>query len=187
MTQYLYLILCKADRDDGLYKIGIANDVESRLAQLQTGSPFELEIMECYEFGNSEIAERAIHQAYAKDRFRGEWFKLGFSAVEKFRKLCDMLGGTPYVLHGDVTPTIEEVEEAEEIQKEVFDNLDKWDYEKMFADGWRIEKTGKGKYWQWRERKHNGKTIYGGSVASLPFTIEGMRLKYEKGKSDETE
>lgn len=111
MTQYLYLISCKSGLQT-FYKIGIANDVESRLAQLQTGSPLELSIEECYSFDNSEIVEKAIHQAWKKQRVRGEWFELGGDGVEKFQEICSLLGGQVYVPDRYDT-TQEAVEEAE--------------------------------------------------------------------------
>jgi len=119
MTQYLYLVHCKTETlpNDNLYKIGVANDVESRLAQLQTGSPFELVIEECYELDGAEIAKRAIHQAYAKMHVRGEWFSLGGSAVADFQTLCEMLGGRVFVPDNyKVTPdAVESAEEEQEI------------------------------------------------------------------------
>ena len=41
--QYLYLIRCQQ-----FYKIGVANDVQSRLAQLSTGNPFPLTVEAVY-------------------------------------------------------------------------------------------------------------------------------------------
>lgn len=172
MTQYLYLIKCQQ-----YYKIGVAVDVESRLAALQTGNPFPLIVSECYAFQNAEIVEKAIHQKFSKVRTRGEWFQLNENTAEKdFCEICSVLGGQRQ--SGHLPLTDEYIDEAEEIQDNLL-NDGKWDYDKMFADGWRIETTGKGRYWQWRERKHNGKTIYGGKVADLPYPIEEMRSVHE--------
>lgn len=143
MTQFLYLILCKSETDDGIYKIGIANDVESRLAQLQTGSPYELEIMECYEFENAEIAERAIHQAYSKHRIRGEWFRLGFGAVEKFQTLCELLGGNVFVPNKyELTPdAAEEAESIQETQDILLGSIN-WRLDRRNGSGYAIFKRG---------------------------------------------
>jgi len=86
--QYLYLIKCQQ-----FYKIGIANDVQSRLAQLSTGNPFELEVLAVYGYDNAEIVERALHQAFANNRKRGEWFELDIPELNNFRKICQLLGG----------------------------------------------------------------------------------------------
>jgi hypothetical protein len=48
--QYVYLIKCQQ-----FYKIGVANDVESRLAQLSTGNPFPLEVKVIYDNKNNRI------------------------------------------------------------------------------------------------------------------------------------
>lgn len=52
--QYLYLIKCQQ-----YYKIGVASDVESRLAQLSTDNPFPLKVEIVYKFDNADIVERA--------------------------------------------------------------------------------------------------------------------------------
>jgi hypothetical protein len=146
---YLYVILCKDGRDDPLYKIGItANDVESRLAQLQTGSPYELEVSDCYGFENIEVVERAIHHAFRGQRERGEWFRLGFSERRKFLMLCSLLDGTRWMADKS------RLEEAKEAEASI-DTVDgaKYDYAAMFAEGWRIERSnskGKRDYWVWR-------------------------------------
>ena len=178
MTQYLYIILCKANISEGLYKIGVANDVESRLAQLQTGSPYELEITRCFEFKNSEIAERAIHQAYSLYRVRGEWFNLSWATLEKLYQLCEMLGGAPYVLNGPATTTVEAIEEAEEMSQPA--DGARWDYAAMFTDGWRMsQQDSRGMYWNWRRGSNeNRRTIYGGLVSDLPHPIDEMRRIY---------
>lgn len=182
--QYLYLIQCKANQFFTHYKIGIANDVQTRLATLQTGNPFELELIECYGFENAEIVERAIHQAFKKQRIRGEWFELNSHQVEdEFPKICVMLGGFVETVESDVS-TDDEVEEAEEMISHTTGG--KWDYQAMFAEGWRIEpSSSKGKngvYWAWRKTE-NGKRpyIYGGLISELPHPMSEMRRIFMNG------
>ena len=112
MSQYLYLIKCQ-----NFFKIGIANDVENRIAQLSTGNPFPLEIMASYEFENAAPVEAAIHQRYAGVRKRGEWFELDDHDLVDFEQICQLLGGCNYAIFS--TPIVEdsEIEEAEEIQE----------------------------------------------------------------------
>lgn len=148
MTQYLYLIRCNTPGYQTYYKVGIAADVESRLAQLQTGSPFELTIEECYGFNNSEIAERAIHQAWAKERGRGEWFELTGDAVSRFQTLCELLGGEVYVPEQYET-TPEAIEEAESIQdtNEILLSGLNWRLDPRSGRGWAIfQRGGEKKY-----------------------------------------
>lgn len=70
MTAGVYFIRAKAS---GLIKIGYSGNVEARLSQLQTGSAETLELAAVVE-GPPEL-ERALHRAYAEERFRGEWFR----------------------------------------------------------------------------------------------------------------
>lgn len=174
--QSLYLIKCQQ-----YYKIGVAADVESRLAQLSTGNPFPLEVETVYTFDNAEVVERAIHQKLKSKRVRGEWFELSYDDTVEIHQLCLLLGGSAFEYRG-ANPDEDAIEEAEEAQDVALDNVDKWDYAAMFADGWRMEianKNGVPRNWSWR-RGGRGKreTIYGGSVKTLPLPIEEMRYKY---------
>lgn len=66
---WVYLI---SAADDGLVKIGYEQRRGSRLASLQTGSPSKLYRM--HDFPAYRDAERALHEAFAASRRRGEWF-----------------------------------------------------------------------------------------------------------------
>jgi hypothetical protein len=173
----LYIIKCNE-----FYKIGVANDLESRLASLQTGNPYPLVVLACFEFPNAGIVERALHQAFASVRSRGEWFALGGADLESLLTLCRGLGGHNVHVQSELVPE-QEIEAAEAIQETVLDNPDKWDYAAMFADGWRMDKQdSRGIYWNWRKGfNENRQTIYGGAVAKLPYPIEEMRRIYRDG------
>jgi hypothetical protein len=108
--QYLYLISCKSGFET-FYKVGISNDVESRLAQLQTGNPLELSIEACYGFDNAEIVEKSIHQAWEKEKIRGEWFNVS-GCEDKFHDICELMNGAVFVPDNYET-TEASIEEAE--------------------------------------------------------------------------
>lgn len=110
--QTLYLIKCNE-----FYKIGVANDVESRLAQLSTGNPYPLEVKVVYRFENAEIIERALHQKFIDNRIRGEWFRLSYEDQVELHKICLMLGGSAFEYSGQqvTNELIEEAEEAGEV------------------------------------------------------------------------
>jgi hypothetical protein len=180
MSEYLYLIRCKE-----AHKIGVASDVRSRIASLQTGNPYKLELVDCYQFTNAEVVERALHQRFAEYRTLGEWFEIPNVMIGLVGQICEMLGGVRSGVSNHISE--EEIEEAEEIQQEVFDNLDKWDFAAMFADGWRMERTTNGRhtgegsrYWCWRKgnASKGKKYIYGGVLSELPHPIEQMRRIY---------
>lgn len=65
------------------YKIGITNNLNRRLQQLQTGCPFELKIVKIWTHYNRKVIEkyeRVLHRYFTKCgcriRENGEWFIL---------------------------------------------------------------------------------------------------------------
>lgn len=70
---YVYFI-----RDGlGHIKIGMSNDVQSRLAELQTANPMDLEYYRGLKFKNisdARKAEKELHKMFRDVRLRGEWF-----------------------------------------------------------------------------------------------------------------
>lgn len=60
----------------GPVKIGIADDPEDRLGQLQTGCPFELRLRQTKTPRDAEKVERYLHQRFKKYHMRGEWFDI---------------------------------------------------------------------------------------------------------------
>lgn len=56
----------------GRIKIGISRGVRVRLAELQTGSPTELEVLATMP--GDALDESVIHQSLAAHRLHGEWF-----------------------------------------------------------------------------------------------------------------
>ena len=80
IIQTMY-ILQNGDTDE--YKIGITNDLNKRLHQLQTGCPQELRVIKLWTHYQREIIqkdERVLHRYFTKCgcrmRVNGEWFKL---------------------------------------------------------------------------------------------------------------
>jgi hypothetical protein len=183
--QSLYLMKCQ-----NFYKIGVANDVESRLSQLSTGNPFPITVEVIYEFENAEPIERALHQRYKSVRQRGEWFELEYQDTIEIHKVCLALGGRAWEYRGNEV-TNSAIEDAEELAEPV-DGV-RFDYAAMFADGWCMDMAHDGKikdggerkynYWAWRKRKLNEKGyIYGGKISDLPYpSLEEMRRVYRDG------
>lgn len=81
---FIYFI--QAGGSDGPIKIGVSNAPHLRLAELQTGMPNELVLL-ATRHGNNR-AEKELHQRFAADRIRGEWFRPSaavLAAVEESR------------------------------------------------------------------------------------------------------
>lgn len=64
------------ERESDTIKIGVSTQIRRRLAQLQTGSPNELELMGWITPEDDYGTEKALHQKYEEWRFRGEWFNI---------------------------------------------------------------------------------------------------------------
>lgn len=59
--------------DDSAVKVGFANDVIKRIAQLQAGNRRQLHIVRMFH-GDSQL-EAALHRAFKNERIAGEWFE----------------------------------------------------------------------------------------------------------------
>lgn len=148
--QYLYLIQCK-----DYYKIGIASDVSSRLASLQTGNPFMLNLVCDYGFDNAEIIERSLHQRYRCKRGIGEWFTLNEKDINDISTVCEMLGGT-LSDNEQIVADNEALEDAEE-QSEYSPTYE--DVKRVVSDDgyhleYRFDKNGDRRAFVWRNRRN---------------------------------
>jgi hypothetical protein len=92
----IYLIHCEVI---DLYKIGISVNPDKRLKQLQTGSPYEMNIISIFESKHPFKTEKIIHNSLkskkAPENFefdfkhlKGEWFNLNVSDVLSFQSIC---------------------------------------------------------------------------------------------------
>jgi hypothetical protein len=62
-----------------LFKIGKADDVRRRVANLQTGCPYPLEVVNVFDGG--ERLEGEMHEWFGHRRVHGEWFEIGRAAA----------------------------------------------------------------------------------------------------------
>lgn len=82
LRQYVYII---ENVDNGAIKIGVGNNPEKRLKQLQTGSVSELELVyTSYLCSNAFEIEKIVHKKFEKYHIRGEWYKLSKNTVIKY-------------------------------------------------------------------------------------------------------
>ncbi len=61
------------NNSEGLIKIGLSGKPQRRLKSMQTNSPVLLEIFVTLP-GNEQLEEK-LHEMFAENRIRGEWFK----------------------------------------------------------------------------------------------------------------
>lgn len=76
---YLYAIECKELR---AVKIGISENVQSRLTTLQIGNPAPLVLL--WQIPGSEQLENYLHKLFRNARIRGEWFTVDDPQVAAF-------------------------------------------------------------------------------------------------------
>ena len=82
--KFVYFIQCG---DDGPIKIGVASDLDKRLAGLQTANHQELFLLGFIPTADAEEMEEFLHVQFDEARVRGEWF-------EPSRRLLDYIAGT---------------------------------------------------------------------------------------------
>lgn len=79
------------------FKCGIAEDLDKRICQLQTGNPHEIEFVHAVSCPTKELArvlERDVHGYLARFRTKGEWFCCTFDDI------VEALHAAFYVNHG---------------------------------------------------------------------------------------
>lgn len=76
---YVYII---ENQDNGAIKIGVGNNPEKRLKQLQTGSVSELELVYRSNLcSNAFEIESFMHNNFSENHIRGEWYRVEKSTV----------------------------------------------------------------------------------------------------------
>lgn len=74
----------------GYVKIGRSENPEKRLQGIQVGSPYELEILAAVETAAPKRLEETLHERFASDNKRGEWFRLSESQRRSLRTTLDL-------------------------------------------------------------------------------------------------
>jgi len=65
-----------AEKTNDVIKIGVSNQIQRRLGQLQTANANELELMGWIVSENDYLTEKSLHRKYDSKRERGEWFSI---------------------------------------------------------------------------------------------------------------
>jgi hypothetical protein len=75
----LYVIGFEDPQFHGIVKIGVTNNIKKRLATLQTGCPWRLEVKAMVYRPDSFQYETWLHEHFNRERMRsdGEWFSFG--------------------------------------------------------------------------------------------------------------
>lgn len=69
-STHLYVLQC-----NNMLKIGVTNDIDKRIKNLQTGNAEPIELLYLEERKNPTKAEKFLHNYFQKNRKKGEWFE----------------------------------------------------------------------------------------------------------------
>lgn len=102
------------------YKVGITQDSElrNRVAQLQTGNPFEIQVIKLVEYKPAKKLETAIHEALKVYHVRGEWFYGPLSAIERIFDITFTMFRVDVLLdddHDDVHTMVQSIDTREDL------------------------------------------------------------------------
>ena len=86
--QSVYLMSC-----DGGMKIGIATNVDRRLATIQAMNPLPLSVIHSRAAPFPQHLERYLHKTFEECRIRGEWFNLSDDQVTEAIGIIDTWDG----------------------------------------------------------------------------------------------
>ena len=80
----LYILECQ-----GIYKIGIADNVNKRIKGMTTGNPFPINIITTYKLGDtiSREKEKQLHARFKNKHHLNEWFNLDYNDLEEIENL----------------------------------------------------------------------------------------------------
>lgn len=73
MNKKNFLYILTMENSD-LFKVGVTNDIEKRLSNIQTGNPNKIRILFCDEMEDAYKIESRIKIKYKKYIKNGEWY-----------------------------------------------------------------------------------------------------------------
>lgn len=77
--------------NDGRYKIGTSYHPKKRIKQIQTGNPDQVDLIHEFESINATQVETTLHNIYAYERKKGEWFDLSVYEEAHFLEYCQRI------------------------------------------------------------------------------------------------
>lgn len=100
-----------------MYKIGRSYDVNTRIKQLQTGSPCELEIVEVFLCKDCATLEKTLHKYADEYKTTGEWFNLTDKQFDECRNKARMFIG---IIHEKIEKSNDEnTKKEKELDKDI--------------------------------------------------------------------
>lgn len=79
-------------------KIGLSNNSEKRIKQIQTGCPYQINLTKIYKSKIASKIERILHRQFKSNKIddqeynlQGEWFNLDIEQIINFESTCRQL------------------------------------------------------------------------------------------------
>lgn len=82
------------------YKIGVSNNVERRLASLQTSSPSKIVLIKSIRTDRYEHYEGELHERFAASRLNGEWFSFDRATLGSVIRAMDAITNSDPAITG---------------------------------------------------------------------------------------
>lgn len=179
---YVYLI---QDTVSKATKIGIAIDVNKRMAGIKTGNPNPLRLLACVAVADARKVERELHTHFSTLRLSGEWFSMSNGDI---LHACEMLDACPKTVETPVQqdlPARKDRETVANLEWRVAKNsrLNAWRFERGHGaqkqwtsyeqvSEWRMEILDNGaRYVLRRGSGNNRETALGGSMKDLELIV----------------
>lgn len=96
MKNYFIYVIQMGDKQ--YFKIGVTNDLERRVKDLQTGNPLPLHIIDSFNFVNRENKhwanqiEKVLHRRFDYCRQMGEWFEFTEKELVIIKEMSSKFG-----------------------------------------------------------------------------------------------
>lgn len=115
-----YIYMLKAGENN--YKVGVAKDVNKRVASIQTSNPHEIEVVTAKLVNDATAAEKAVHIRLADFRSGGgtEWFTL---TPEQALEVCIVINRYPDAVTQHDISVHEAIEESRAAYMEILSKL----------------------------------------------------------------
>ena len=85
-TSLPYVIQCNE-----FTKIGVAENVDTRMAYLQVGNPYELKLLKAFPSRQPVVDEEKLQRRFGRYHIRGEWFRLPATLLRGLLRLDDLM------------------------------------------------------------------------------------------------
>lgn len=96
--KFLYLLFIS---ELNVCKIGISNNIDKRIKQLQTGCPYRIDLVKAHKTEMASKIEKIMHRKYSPKKVDyneyslvGEWFYIDIGDVLSFESTCREIEGT---------------------------------------------------------------------------------------------